>query len=104
DGLLAVVGMHHAAPGRPERRRRIEAGVLLPAGVQVRGAPLGARGPHDLRHRVRELAVALLADAPLLGEGSLPQELRLPAQLDALPEEIDEDADLRAQDRRVERL
>jgi len=99
-----VSSEHDVAPRRPERRRRVEPGVLLPARVQIRGVPLGGGRPDDLRHRVRELAVALLADAPFLGERGLPQELRLPAKLDALAEEIDEDADLRAQDRGVEGL
>ena len=80
------------------------AGVLEPAAVVVRRAAFAIGRPHDLRHRVRELAVAVLADPPLLGDVALPQELALALQLRGLPVQLDEDRDLRTKHLRVERL
>ena len=61
-------------------------------------------GPDDLRHRVCELAVAVLADPPLLGDFALAQELALALQLGGFPVQLDEDRDLRAKHFGVERL
>src|SRR4029079_262621 len=58
----------------------------------------------DLRHRVRELAVALLAAATRRGQLRSPQQLRLAPQLLGLLMQVDEDGDLRAQQLGVERL
>ena len=78
--------------------------VLEPAAVVVRRAAVAVGGPDDLRHGVRELAVAVLADPPLLGDVALTQELALPLQLSGLPVQLDEDCDLRAKHFRIERL
>jgi hypothetical protein len=78
--------------------------VLEPAAVVVRRLARAVGGPHDLRHRVRELAIALLADAALLGQLPLAQQLALALELGVLPVQLDEDADLRAENLGLERL
>src|SRR5690606_6782220 len=87
------------------------AGVVVPAAVEIRQTTFVVRGPDDLRHRLRELLVALLGGASDLLERSLslatlglPQQLALAADLLVLAIELDEDRDLRAKDVGVERL
>ena len=99
-----VVGVHGERPAVLAGLLHGLAGVLEPAPVVVRRAAFAVGGPHDLRHRVRELAVAVLADPPLLGDVALPQELALALQLRGLPVQLDEDRDLRTKHLRVERL
>ena len=60
--------------------------------------PSASARPHDLRHRVGELPVALLARALERGELLLVEQRGLLLQLLALLPQLDEDADLRAQD------
>ena len=96
--------MHGERPAVLARLLHALARVLEPAPVVIRRAAVAVCGPDDLRHRVRELAVAVLADPPLLGDVALAQELALTLQLRVLAVQLDEDRDLRAQHLRVERL
>ena len=104
DGVRQVVGVDDA---RPRGRVRLELRhprVLEPAPVEVRRAPVGPRRPDDLRHRVREAAVAFLTLSAQVGEVLLAQQLALAPQLLVLLVQLDEDRDLRAQDLGIERL
>ncbi len=71
---LQIVRVQHRRPLARERELRRRAGVVHPALVVVVDRSVGARRPYDLRHGVRELvparlaeAQALLRAAPLLG-------------------------------------
>src|SRR5258708_38913956 len=65
-----VIRVHELLPRVRSGVVRAHPGVLEPAAVEIRRAPPPARGPDDLRHRVRELPVTLptraLARRPLL--------------------------------------
>ena len=102
DRRAEVVRMDHGA--RLQRSRAGETGVLVPALVEVRRPALGIRRPDDLRQRLGERAVALLALAPLRSELLDAQQLLRPAHLLACQPQVDEDGHLRPQDVRVERL
>ena len=101
---LEVVRVDDHLPGVAAERVRIEPRVLVETLVAI-GRPAERVGrPHDLRHRVRELAVALLAAATRRGQLGSPQQLRLALQLLGLLMQVDEHGDLRAQQLGVERL
>ena len=99
-----VVGVHGERPDVLARLLHALARVFEPAPVVVGRMAFAVCGPDDLRHRVCELAVAVLADPPLLGDVALAQELALALQLRGLAVQLDEDRDLRAKHFRVERL
>ena len=99
-----VVGMGDHVPGVRARISLAHTRVVEPAAVEVRRAAVRGGRPHDLRHRIRELPVALLALAPERDQGLLAEQLGLQPQLLGLLPQLDEDRDLRAQHLRLERL
>ena len=99
-----VVRVDDRCPAGPVEIAVRTPGVLVPAVVEVRGRPGDVCRPHDLRHRLGERAVALLAHARRNGELLLAQALLVLAELLVLLPELDEDGDLRAQHVGVERL
>ncbi len=99
-----VVGMHDEMPRvRPGVGQR-HARVLEPAPVEVRRGTGDVGRPDDLRHRIRELAVALLAGTLERCELLRVQLLGLHLQLPVLLPELDEDGNLGAEDVRLDRL
>ena len=97
--------MDDQLPGiRPADLFGRQACVLEPALVEVVGGTGRVGRPHDLRHRVCELAVPLLARPLERVELLLVQLHRLLLDLAALLPQLDEHRDLRAQDVRVDRL
>jgi hypothetical protein len=97
-----VVGVHrrHRIP----EVRRIEAGVLEPAGIAVLQPPGGIGRPHHLGHRLGQRLVARLAVPALRLQGVLAQQGGLERDLLAGLEEGDEHRGLRAEHHRVEGL
>ena len=95
--VIAVVGMHGVVPGRSGGVCGRHPGVVEPAPVEVRRVSVDVGAPHDLRHRVGELAVARLARP-------LEREQLLLVQAPVLLPQIDEDGDLGAQQVGVDRL
>ena len=97
-----ILGVDEVLPdGRLVAR---QPGQLVPALVPVGDDAVGVGGPDDLRHRIRERAVAHLALVLGRGELLLGEERVPPPDLDRLLPELDEDGDLGAEDQRVERL
>ena len=96
--------MDNRVPGVGARLVRGRSRVLEPATVEIRRIAVDVRRPHDLRHRVGELAVALFARLLERGELLLVQPLGLPLQLGVLLPQLDEDGHLRAQDVRIDGL
>ena len=101
---LEVLRMNDADPLVSLWRPGFEARVLVPAAVVVGGLAVRTRGPDDLRHRVGERAVPVLALTARRSELALSHQLGPALQLHVLAVEIDEHRDLRTQDLRVERL
>ncbi len=99
-----VVRVDDAAPRCGAGFDRSHAGVLEPAGVEVRRIAVHVGAPYDLRHRVGELLVPRRARALELAQLLLVQLLRLRAQPAVLLPQLDEDGDLRPEDVRVDRL
>ena len=83
-GAGEIVGMHCGEPGARSGIFRRHPGVLEPALVEVRRAAVRARGPDDLRHRVRQLSVARFARSLERCELALVESRRLFPQLPVL--------------------
>ena len=95
--VFAVRRMDGVVPGRSGGICGRHPGVVEPAPVEIRRVSVDVGAPHDLRHRVGELAVARLTRA-------LEREQVLFVQTPVLLPQIDEDGDLRAQQVRIDRL
>jgi hypothetical protein len=104
DRRAGILGVHDPEPRSFIGLLRRHPRVFEPPPVVVGRLPGAIGGPDDLRHRVGQLPVALLADAALRRHLLLAQQLALPPELLVLAMELDEDGHLRAEHLGLERL
>ena len=102
--LLALRGVHILQEDVQRQLSTLAPGVRLPHLVGVVHRPVRARRPHALGQRVQQPAVAQLVLALQRLALPLAQQRRLALELLLLEEQVHEDADLGAEDLRIERL
>src|SRR6185369_15257729 len=101
---LDVLGMQDVRPADVRLRPHFEARAIPPSAISVRECTGTIRRPNHLGHRLREIAVALLARSFQLGDFFFAVDaelLCLLLDLLVFARELDEDADLRSKHVRI---